>query len=149
MISDAEWIRYCCQRANLMVLEVGDALAATGSTDPLTAARTLQDWGAKVVCLSAGVLGGLACYQQKACTWPAHPAPLKDDTGVFATFAGTLIGCCAENGKCDWRVLKRAVAVASAVAAECGKGYGPKRLLGLDRGDYTDRFNQLRRNGKF
>ncbi|TVR44919.1 MAG: hypothetical protein EA402_05600 [Planctomycetota bacterium] len=138
----------CCQRAGVLILDLQDACALTAHKDPLLAIRSLQELGAKSVVLRAGVLGGLCAYQQKIYTWPSYPVMVKEPTGMSAAFAGALCGALAEAGKCDWRSLKRSLALASAVASLCAQGIGPKRLLASNRSDYTDRFNRLRRNAK-
>lgn len=148
LIAEPAYLATCCKDSGAIVLPAHSAMRATASDDPLTAARALQDLGAKIVCLTAGVMGGLACYQQKVTTWHSLPTTVKDATGIGASFAGALCGGIAEHGKCDWRSLKRAVAQASAVASLCASGIGPKKLLGCNRADYGDRFTKLRRNAK-
>ncbi|TVR12578.1 MAG: hypothetical protein EA401_08750 [Planctomycetota bacterium] len=148
IIAEPSYLATCCQESGAIILPAHCAMRATSCADPLSAARVLQDMGAKIVCLSAGVLGGLACYQQKITTWHSLPTTVKDATGIGASFAGALCGSIAEHGKCDWRTLKRALAQASAVASLCASGIGPKKLLSCNRSDYTERFTKLRRNAK-
>lgn len=149
LAADPTWLADCCRWASILLLPVASALETTGEQAPLAAARALQERGVKTVALSAGSLGGLVAYGQKVCTWSAQPSAITDQTGVGPAFAGALLGYLAEAGKADFRALKRGLAIASAVAAATGQGIGPKRLLAMDRGDYLDRFNRLRRTGKF
>ena len=146
---DPDLLNRCCRSATLLCLDCDSAQALTGYDDPLSAALDLQQRGAKSVALSAGSLGGLLCYQQKRCTWPAYPLPLRDHRGVRAALWGSLCGALAEAQSCDWRSLKRGLALSSGVASICGQGIGPKKLLSANRSDYQDRFTALRRNSKF
>ena len=111
-------------------------------------ARTLESLGAKCVILTAGPLGGLIVYRQKATTYPALPVETTDGTGVGAAFAGALAAWLTGAGKDDFRAIKRGCAVASGVAGICAQGIGPKKLLGADRKEYLERFNRLRRAAK-
>lgn len=146
---DPGLLTLCCQRAGVLIMGATQAQTLTNCNDPLSAASALQQLGAKTVILTAAVLGGIACYQQKSCTWSSYPVAIKEATGISATFAGAFAGAIAEAGKCDWRSLKRSLAIASAVASICAQGIGPKKLLSTSRSDYSDRFNRLRRNNKY
>jgi len=117
--------------------------------DPLGFAGRLQASGAKCVCLTAGMAGGIVVYQQKATTWPALPVEIIEATGIGSSFAGALAGACAEQGKADFSTIKRGLAVASAVASITAQGVGPKKLLAADAKVYEERFNRLRRTHKF
>ena len=56
---------------------------------------------------------------------------------------------CAGAGKADFRAVKRACAMASAVGGICAQGQGPLKLLAADRKEYLERFNRLRRAEKY
>jgi hypothetical protein len=132
--------------AQVLILSAASARVLTGRSDPLAAARALQERGPEVVLLTAGALGGLIAYQQRCATWPAAPRVAKDPTGTGSIFAGALTGLLAEHGGLDWEAIKRCAATAGAVAAESLGGIGPKRLLALDRDEYTKLFHHLRRH---
>jgi sugar/nucleoside kinase (ribokinase family) len=134
--------------ADVLVIALERALAATATTDPLAAARRLRADGAKAVVVTAGLLGGVIAYGDLATTYPALPVPPRGDAGPAAAFAGALAGWCAGAGA-DFRALKRGCAIASAVAGLCAHGAGPKRLLAENREGYLERFNRLRRTTKF
>ena len=62
--ADPELLQRCCERAGVLILNLTAALKLCSTQNPITAARKLQEMGAKTVILPAGVLGGLAVYQQ-------------------------------------------------------------------------------------
>jgi pfkB family carbohydrate kinase len=137
-----------CAAADVLILRTNEAQAATGQDDIFAAGRQLIDLGAKCVVITAGCLGGLIVYRQKATTFPALPVEISERTGVSASFAGVLAAWLTGAGKEDFRAIKRGCAVASAVAGICGQGPGPKKLLAADRKEYLERFNKLRRAAK-
>lgn len=146
---DPDLINECAAASSLLILKAEAAQEVTGTDDPLTAIKALQERGATSIALTAGIYGGIAAYKNKTCSWSTNPIQPKDPTGMSAVFVGALVGSLAESGKCDWRALKRGLSLGSAVAAASGQGIGPKKLLSLNRNDYTDLFNRMRRNNKF
>lgn len=147
-LEDRAFREEVCAVADVLILPVASAVALTVTTDPFAAARALVSLGAKCVILTAGPLGGLILYRQKATTYPALPVETVDGTGVAASFAGALAAWLTGAGKDDFRAIKRGCAVASGVAGICAQGFGPKKLLGADRKEYLERFNRLRRAAK-
>jgi sugar/nucleoside kinase (ribokinase family) len=151
VISDLEDERFraeVCGAADVLILPAAQAVALTVTVDVLAAGRAFESLGAKCVILTAGPLGGLIVYRQKATTYPALPVETIDGTGVGAAFAGVLAAWLTGAGKDDFRAIKRGCAVASGVAGICAQGIGPKKLLGADRKEYLERFNRLRRAAK-
>lgn len=132
--------------ADVLVAPLSAALG-DGAGDALAAARRLQRSGSKAVVLTAGELGGLIVYGDKSATYPCAPVPRGRVHGLGFAFAGALAAWCAGAGA-DFTALKRACAVASAVAAEAVGGPGSRRLLAADRAQCLDRFNRLRRATK-
>lgn len=147
-LEDQPFREEVCAGADVLILPVASAVALTVTTNPFDAARALVSLGAKCVILTAGPLGGLILYRQKATTYPAMPVETVDGTGVAASFAGALAAWLTGAGKDDFKAIKRGCAVASGVAAICAQGFGPKKLLGADRKEYLERFNRLRRAAK-
>lgn len=150
-ISDLEDERFraeVCATADVLIVPAAQAVALTVTIDVLAAGRALESLGAKCVILTAGPLGGLIVYRQKATTYPALPVETVDGTGVGAAFAGALAAWLTGAGKDDFKAIKRGCAVASGVAGICAQGFGPKKLLGADRKEYLERFNRLRRAAK-
>jgi sugar/nucleoside kinase (ribokinase family) len=147
-LADAGFRRELLGATDVLVLSVARACALTACATPLAAARALQGDGAKAVVLTAGQLGGLLTYGQKATTYPALPIDTVDAYGVSAAFAGALAGWCAGAGKADFRALKRGCAVASSVGGICAQGPGPKKLLAADRKEILERYNRLKRAAK-
>ena len=145
---DATFRRELLSATDVLVLSVTKACEVTATTSPLAAARALQADGAKAVVLTAGQLGGLVTYGDKATTYPALPVETVDAYGVSAAFVGALAGWCAGAGKTDFRSLKRGCAVASAVGCITAQGPGPKKLLAADRKEFLERYNRLKRAAK-
>jgi sugar/nucleoside kinase (ribokinase family) len=151
LVGDLEDERFraeVCAAADVLVVPAAAAVALTVTVDVFAAGRALGSLGAKCVILTAGPLGGLIVYRQKATTYPALPVETIDGTGVGAAFAGALAAWLTGAGKDDFRAIKRGCAVASGVAGICAQGVGPKKLLGADRKEYLERFNRLRRAAK-
>jgi len=124
------------------------ALRLTGAADALGAAKALQAAGAKAVVLTAGMLGGLLVFGDRAVSYPAQA--IGEDPGhggACAAFAGALAGWC-EGAGANYTALMRGCATASVVAGIQVQG-GAKRLLGADRAQYLERFNRLRRIAKY
>jgi sugar/nucleoside kinase (ribokinase family) len=147
-LEDERFRSEVCAAADVLIIPAAAAVALTVTTNPFDAARALGSLGAKCVILTAGPLGGLILYRQKATTYPALPVETVDGTGVSASFAGALGAWLTGAGKDDFRAIKRGCAVASGVAGICAQGIGPKKLLGADRKEYLERFNRLRRAAK-
>jgi hypothetical protein len=146
-LAEPAYLLACAQAADLLVLPARIACQAL-ATDPMGAAKALIEAGATAVALSAGPIGGLFRYKNACGTWAAEPQTGKDDRHAGAVFAGCVAAQLCETGRLDLRGLKRALAVASAVAGHSLGDIGPRRLLGLDRGDYQTLFLRLRRNHK-
>jgi|GEM_PF-2870090 sugar/nucleoside kinase (ribokinase family) len=148
-LADPAFRSLCCAAADVLVLSCRRASELSGEANPLASARFFQALGAKTVVLTAGMLGGLIVYRQKAVTYPAMPVEVVDGTGTSAVFPGALAAWCAGSGKDDFRSLKRGCVVASGVAGICVQGIGPKKLLASDRKEYLERYNRLRRLAKY
>lgn len=147
-LEDERFRAEVCGAADVLIVPAAKAVALTVTIDVLAAGRALESLGAKCVILTAGPLGGLIVYRQKATTYTALPVETVDGTGVGAAFAGALAAWLTGAGKDDFRAIKRGCAVASGVAGICAQGIGPKKLLGADRKEYLERFNRLRRAAK-
>lgn len=147
-LQDSRFRAEVCAAADVLVLSASKAVGLTVTNDAYEAARALVAEGAKCVVLTAGPVGGLILYRQKATTYPALPIESVDHTGVGAAFAGALAAWLTGAGKDDFRAIKRGCAVASGVAGICLQGPGSKKLLGADRKEYLERFNRLRRAAK-
>ena len=147
-LSDAAYLAEVCNMADVLVMPVPRALELTKAVDAFAAGRDLGALGAKCVILTAGPLGGLIVYRQKATTFTALPIETLEPTGLGPVFAGALAAWLTGAGKDDFRAIKRGCAVASGVAGICAQGVGPKKLLTADRKEYLERFNRLRRAAK-
>jgi sugar/nucleoside kinase (ribokinase family) len=147
-LDDQRFRSEVCADADVLILPSTRAMAMTATEDVFAAGRALGALGAKCVVLTAGPLGGLIVYRQKATTYPSLPIETVDGTGVGASFAGALAAWLTGAGKDDFRAIKRGCAVASGVAGICAQGIGPKKLLAADRKEYLERFNRLRRAAK-
>ncbi len=117
--------------------------------DPLAQGLALQARGAKCVAVTGGMTGGIVLYGQKVTTWPTMPTAVVEPTGAGASFAGAMAAWCAAVRKTDFVTIKRALAMASAVASVVVQGVGPKKMLGMSPKEYYERFNKLRRVGKY
>jgi sugar/nucleoside kinase (ribokinase family) len=135
-------------QCDLRIESLREAMRLTGTQDVLASACALQAAGAKAVVVTAGALGGLLVYGDRAVSYPVQPVAREHaGAGVAAVFAGALAGWCAGAGA-DFTALKRGCATASVVAGIHAAG-GPKRLLAADRAQYLERFNRLRRIAKY
>jgi len=122
-------------------------LRLTGTTDALSAAKALQAAGAKAVVLTAGMLGGLLVFGDRAVSFSVQAIPeVPGSRGALAAFAGALAGWC-EGAGANYTALMRGCTTAGVVAGFLVQG-GVKRLLGADRAQYLERFNRLRRLAK-
>ncbi|MBA3710623.1 MAG: hypothetical protein H0W83_17595, partial [Planctomycetes bacterium] len=146
--ADGALLDACAQAADVIVMPLPAALAASGTDDALTAGLAIRARGAKAVVLTAGMLGGIIVYGDKTVTYPAMPMARSASPGTGAAFAGALAAWCAGEGA-DFRGIKRGCAMASAVGGICDQGVGPKKLLSVGRKEYVERFNRLRRTNKF
>ena len=126
---------------------ISAALRLTGTADALSAARALQAAGAKAVVLTAGMLGGLLVFGDRAVSFSVQAIPeVPGSRGALAAFAGALAGWC-EGAGANYTALMRGCTTAGVVAGIQVQG-GVKRLLGADRAQYLERFNRLRRIAK-
>jgi hypothetical protein len=140
---DGDGLRALAAEADILVLPLAAALAATATADPLAAVTSIRKLGIKTVVVTAGMLGGIIAYGDRVVNWPITPvAEIPGPAGrCHAAFAGALAAWTTSGA--DFNGIKRACAVASVSAALAASN--PRGLWTAKRDDLVERFERQRR----
>jgi sugar/nucleoside kinase (ribokinase family) len=116
------------------------------------AARTVLDWGPRVIVAKQGEYGAALFTAKGFFALPAFPLhTVVDPTGAGDTFAGGFMGYVAANpgGELDFEVLRRAMAYGTALASFNVEEFGVERVARLTSGEITARVAELSRITRF
>lgn len=118
-----EQLSRCLPHVDIFMPNEGEAIAATGDPDVVTAARCLRELGARCVIVKSGPDGCPIVDDDGARALPAHDAPVVDTTGCGDAFcAGVIVARCA-----GW-------SIDDAARLGCATGALNMRGLGSDAG---------------
>jgi sugar/nucleoside kinase (ribokinase family) len=140
---DADGLKAIATVADIIVLPLATARAATATADALAAVLAIRKLGVKTVVVTAGMLGGVLCYGDRVVNWPVSPvAEVPGPAGrAHAAFAGALAAWTTSGA--DFNGIKRACAVASGSAALAASN--PRGLWSAKRDELIERFERQRR----
>jgi sugar/nucleoside kinase (ribokinase family) len=116
------------------------------------AARTVLDWGPRVIVAKQGEYGAAMFTAKGFFALPAFPLhTVVDPTGAGDSFAGGFMGYVAANpgGELDFEVLRRAMAYGTALASFNVEEFGVERVARLTSGEITARVGELSRITRF
>lgn len=141
-------------QVDLALMNDSEARVFAGTEDALEAGYALLEAGPRYAVVkhgSAGATlfrrtedGGTELFRSPA--WPlVHP---QDPTGAGDAFMGAMAACltaCVKAGNPDWEDMKRAMAIATVVAAAVCEKFGTISLFSLSREELRRRLAAYRR----
>ena len=116
------------------------------------AARTVLDWGPRVIIAKQGEYGAAMFTAEGFFALPAFPLhTVVDPTGAGDSFAGGFMGYVAANpdNELDHEVLRRAMAYGTALASFNVEEFGVERVARLTNQEITARVAELQRITRF
>jgi len=116
------------------------------------AARTVLDWGPRVIIAKQGEYGAAMFTAEGFFALPAFPLhTVVDPTGAGDSFAGGFMGYVAANSdsELDHEVLRRAMAYGTALASFNVEEFGVERVARLTNEEITARVAELARITRF
>jgi sugar/nucleoside kinase (ribokinase family) len=128
-------------------LLINDTEARMLAEEPnlVKAARSILEWGPRVVVVKRGEYGALMATRERFFFVPAYPLEsVFDPTGAGDTFAGGFMGVLAETGETDEPALRRAIVYGSVVASFTVEDFSLNRLKRLTRDDIEQRYRAFR-----
>ncbi len=137
---------------DLALMNDSEACAFAHTDDPLEAGYALLAAGPRYAVVKHGSAGATLFHRTpegehllfRCPAWPlVHP---KDPTGAGDAFMGALAGflsSCLNDGNPSWDDMKRAMAVATVVAASVCENFGMVSLFSLSRSELARRIAQF------
>ncbi len=137
---------------DLTLMNDEEACAFARTDDPLEAGYALLAAGPRYAVVKHGSAGATLFHRRaegetrlfRCPAWPlVHP---KDPTGAGDAFMGALAGCltgCLNGGQPDWADMKRAMAIATVVAASVCESFGMVSLFSMTRSELARRIERF------
>lgn len=133
--------------AEAAFVSVNDAEARmlTGECGAARAGRALLAKGARAAIVKLGEYGAVCLREGDYFAVPAWPvAELVDPTGAGDAFAGGFLGALDRAPELTPAAVRRAVVYGSVTASFAVEGFGPSRLLSLERDEIEERYRRFR-----
>ncbi len=133
--------------AEAAFVSVNDAEARqlTGEHGVARAGRALLAKGARAAIVKLGEYGAVCLHGGDYFAVPAWPlAEVVDPTGAGDAFAGGFLGSLDRAPDLSAAAVRRAVVHGSVTASFAVEGFGPSRLLTLERGEIEERCRRFR-----
>jgi sugar/nucleoside kinase (ribokinase family) len=139
-------------QVDCLLLNDAELRELTREPNFVRAARTVLDWGPRVIVAKQGEYGAAMFTAEGFFALPAFPLhTVVDPTGAGDSFAGGFMGYVAANpdGELDHEVLRRAMAYGTALASFNVEEFGVERVARLTSGEITARVAELQRITRF
>jgi sugar/nucleoside kinase (ribokinase family) len=102
--------------------------------------------GPSFVVIKKGEHGAMFFDRHETYVLPAYPTPtVVDPTGAGDSFAGGMMGYLAEQGRCDHKTLKTALAYGTLTASFTVEDFSLDRLRKIERADLDRRMEEYKR----
>lgn len=132
------------KKANLFVLNDGEAALLSGETNLIEAAKRLRQMGPELIVIKKGEHGVLFYCDRFMFAFPAYPvARVVDPTGAGDTFAGGLMGYLTKVNKVNEAALRKAVIYAVTLASFNVEGFGAAKTAPLTMAQVNTRMKRL------
>jgi sugar/nucleoside kinase (ribokinase family) len=132
-------------RVNGMVLNDDEVRQLCRTSNLITGAKILMDWGANFVIVKKGEHGAILFTPE--IIFPTSGFPLEevvDPTGAGDAFAGGFMGHLACSGKIDDKTMKEAVIYGNVMGSFAVEDFGIGRFLGLTMDDVEGRYRKYK-----
>ena len=134
------------KKADLFVLNDGEAGMLTGETNLIKAAKHLRKMGPPLIVIKKGEHGVLFYCDRFMFAFPAYPVDhVVDPTGAGDTFAGGLMGYLSKINKINEAALRKAVIYATTVASFNVEGFGVAKTSSLTMAQVNARMGNLKK----
>ena len=140
-----EALRAVLAEVDALLINDTEARMLAGEPNLVRAARTILDWGPRVVVVKRGEYGALMVTSDHFFFVPAYPLEsVFDPTGAGDTFAGGFMGVLAGEELIDEWTLRRAVVYGSVIASFTVEDFSLNRLKRLTRRELDARYRAFR-----
>jgi sugar/nucleoside kinase (ribokinase family) len=131
--------------ADFVSINESEARELAGVPSIARAGRMLLNGGTKAVVIKLGEYGAAYVSGEDYFVAPGYPLEeVVDPTGAGDAFAGGFLGYLDSVPVIDQREIRRGIIYGSTVASFCVEGFGPSRLLTLERDEVEQRYRQFR-----
>ncbi|NTV28792.1 MAG: sugar kinase [Candidatus Omnitrophica bacterium] len=138
-----KYLRRILKRADLLVLNDGEARMLTGERNAVAAARVLRSMGPKIVVVKKGEHGVYVYGGNFEFGYPAFPVlRVVDPTGAGDTFAGGLFGYITKCRRCDEKTMRRAAVYGTVLASFNVEGFGMGKTAPLTMREVDRRWKE-------
>jgi sugar/nucleoside kinase (ribokinase family) len=134
------------KRIDGLLLNDTEAVLLTGETNLVRAGQRIGELGPRLVVIKKGEHGAMFFGRDETYVLPAFPTPnVVDPTGAGDSFAGGMMGYLAEQGNCEPKTLKEALAYGTLAASFTVEDFSLDRLRQIERQDLEQRMIEYKR----
>jgi len=127
-----------------LVLNYEESFQLTGKTNLVRAAEDILTMGPDFVVIKKGEHGSFLLHKDGMTALPAFAArDVVDPTGAGDTFAGGMLGYCAQAGNHSLSTLRKAIAYGTVVASFTIESFSLDRLSKLDKNQIDERLKDF------
>jgi sugar/nucleoside kinase (ribokinase family) len=138
-------LRAVLAEVDALLVNDTEARMLAGAPSLVRAARTILEWGPRIVVVKRGEYGALMVTPSHFFFVPAYPLEsVFDPTGAGDTFAGGFMGVLAGADATDEAALRRAIVYGSVIASFTVEDFSLNRLTRLTRADIDERYRVFR-----
>ena len=133
------------KKADVLLLNEGEARQLFNTTNLVTAANKALDLGVKSVIIKKGEHGSLMFMDGKHFNCPGYPLEnVKDPTGAGDSFGGALIGYLTKTKDFSEKNFRKAVVYGSVVASNAAEDFSLNKLTRLTMDDIDRRYQEMK-----
>jgi sugar/nucleoside kinase (ribokinase family) len=141
--SNAE-LRTTLKQVDLLLVNEAEARELSGEQNLLRAAAAIRKMGPRLVVIKRGEYGAMLIGDADTFAIPALPLlNLRDPTGAGDTFAGTMLGYLARQGRADPPTLRQAVVLGTVMASFVVEDFSLDRLRTLRQSEIIQRIDAI------
>lgn len=138
------------KKADLVVINEGEARQLFGTPNLIKAGKILLDLGPEYAVIKKGEHGALLFSSENYFSAPGYPLEeVKDPTGAGDSFAGALAGYLAKTKDTSERNVRKAVVYGSAVASCCAEAFSLDYLKDTKYKNIKERYGVFKKIRKF
>ena len=137
-------------KANVLLLNDGEARQLFSATSLVTAANKALSLGPKTVIIKKGEHGALMFMDGKHFNAPGYPLEnVKDPTGAGDSFGGALIGYLAKTKDHSEANFRKAVIYGSVIASNTAEDFSLNKLARISMKDVQERYDKMKEIREF
>lgn len=139
-------LRRLIKKADIFVLNDGEARLLTGEVNVIKAAQAIKAMGPKAVVIKKGEHGVYVLGPKFHFALPAYPVErVIDPTGAGDTFAGGMFGYLSKVRRVDEKNFRRAVLYGTVLASFNVQGFGMARTAPLSLREVETRLREFQK----